>query len=160
SRRLDLGDQRRIVLFAGVHALIEHFLEAGGVEIAFGGIGKALAIGRLVVNDRHLLVLEVGQHIIGPKLALLVVAAAIAEHIPKPAFGNLRIGGRGRHHQDVVFGVNLGGGNRNAGIEVPDHQRHAVADELVGDRDALLGIGNVVADFDGDLLTIDAALGI
>ena len=38
-----------------------------------------------------------------------------------------------------------------------DHEMHAVADELVGDRDALLGIGDVVAEFDHDLLAEDAA---
>ena len=38
-----------------------------------------------------------------------------------------------------------------------DDERDAVADELVGDRDALLGIGDVVADLDRDLLAVDAA---
>ena len=38
-----------------------------------------------------------------------------------------------------------------------DHELDAVADELVGDRDALLGIGNVVALLDLDLLAENAA---
>ena len=38
-----------------------------------------------------------------------------------------------------------------------DDELDAVADELVGDRHALLRIGDVVADFDFDLLPEDAA---
>ena len=41
-----------------------------------------------------------------------------------------------------------------------DDEFDAVAGELVGDRDALLGIGNVVAEFGGDLLAENAAGGI
>ena len=37
-----------------------------------------------------------------------------------------------------------------------DYQFDAVADELVRDRNALLGIGNVVALFDCDFLAVDA----
>jgi hypothetical protein len=40
---------------------------------------------------------------------------------------------------------------------VADHELDAVRDELVGDRDALLRIGHVVADDDLDLLAVDAA---
>ena len=38
-----------------------------------------------------------------------------------------------------------------------DHVLHAVADELVGDRHALLGIGDIVALLEVDLLAEDAA---
>ena len=38
-----------------------------------------------------------------------------------------------------------------------DHELDPVADELVGDRHALLGIGHVVADLDLDLLPQNAA---
>ena len=38
-----------------------------------------------------------------------------------------------------------------------DHELDAVADELVGDRDALLGIRHVVALLERDLLAEDAA---
>ena len=38
-----------------------------------------------------------------------------------------------------------------------DHELDAVADELVGDRHALLGIGDVVARLDHDLLAENAA---
>ena len=58
----------------------------------------------------------------------------------------LRIGGRGRDLEDAVLLVDLGGRNGDAGIEMADDEFHAVADELVGDRNAFLGIGAVVAD--------------
>ena len=38
-----------------------------------------------------------------------------------------------------------------------DHELHAVADQFVGDRHALLGVGNVVNHFDLDLLSQNAA---
>ena len=38
-----------------------------------------------------------------------------------------------------------------------DDELDAVGDELVGDRDALLRIGDVVADDDADLLAVHAA---
>jgi hypothetical protein len=40
---------------------------------------------------------------------------------------------------------------------VTDDELDAVSNELVGDRDALLRVGNVVAEFDDDLLAVDAA---
>ena len=62
-----------------------------------------------------------------------------------------------RDEQDAVVGVDFGGGDGHAGVEVADDEFDAVADEFVGDRDALLGIGNVVALLDVDLLAEDAA---
>ena len=41
-----------------------------------------------------------------------------------------------------------------------DDELDAVGDELVGDRDALLRIGDVVADDELDLLAVDAASGV
>jgi hypothetical protein len=43
---------------------------------------------------------------------------------------------------------------------VADHEFHAIGNELVGNRNALLGIGDVVADRHLDLLAIDAAGGV
>ena len=62
-----------------------------------------------------------------------------------------------RDLEDAVLLVDLGGRHGDAGIEVADDELHAVADELVGDRHALLRIGHVVAELDGDLLADDAA---
>ena len=59
--------------------------------------------------------------------------------------------------QHAVVGVDFGGRDRHAGVEVADDEFDAVADELVGDRNALLGIGNVVALLDLDLLAENAA---
>ena len=59
--------------------------------------------------------------------------------------------------EDVVVGIDFGGGDGHAGVEVADDELDAVADELVGDRDALLGIGNVVALLELDLLAENAA---
>jgi len=40
---------------------------------------------------------------------------------------------------------------------VTDNELHAISDELVGDGNALLRVGNVVAQHDLDLLAVDAA---
>ena len=45
----------------------------------------------------------------------------------------------------------------HARVEVSDDELDAIGDELVGDRDALLRIGDVVAEHELDLLAIDAA---
>ena len=112
------------------------------------------------MDDGDLLVLQLAEREFGPHLALLIVAAAGAEHIPQLAIGDLRIGRRGRDHQDAVVGVDFGGRNGHARIEGADDEFDPVADELVGDRHALLGVGGVVAFFDGDLLAENAALGV
>ncbi len=38
-----------------------------------------------------------------------------------------------------------------------DNELNTVSDELVGDRNALLGVRNVVAEFELDLFAVDAA---
>ena len=63
----------------------------------------------------------------------------------------------GRDEQDVVFRIDVGSGDRHAGVEVADDELDAVADELVRDRHALLRIGDVVALLERDLLAEDAA---
>ena len=121
------------------------------------GVGKAFAVSRLVVDDRDLLALELVAGELGPDHALLVVTAAGAECVPKLAVGDLGIGRRGRDEQDAVLRIDVGSRDRHAGIEVADDELDAVADEFVGDRHALLGIGDVVADFDLDLLPQNSA---
>ena len=56
--------------------------------------------------------------------------------------------------------IDLRGRDRDAGVEVADDHLHAFSGELVRHRHALLGIGDVVADDDLQLLAIDAAGGI
>ena len=101
--------------------------------------------------------LSLAEREVGPQLALLVVAAAGAEGVPQAALGDLRVGRRGRDEENVVLGVDFGGGDGDAGVEVADDEMDAVADELVGDGDALLGIGDVVALLEVDLLAENAA---
>ena len=93
-----------------------------------------------------LLALEVFHDVVAGDRALLVVAAAGAEDVPHVALGDLRVGGGRRDLQDAVLLIDVGGRHGDAGIEVADDELHAVAGELVGDRDALLRIGRVVAD--------------
>ena len=109
------------------------------------------------MDDGDLLVLELAEREVGPQLALLVVAAAGAEGVPQFAIGDLRVGRRRGDEQHAVVGIDFGGRNGDAGVEVADDELDAVADELVGDRHALLRIGDVVALLDRDLLAEDAA---
>ena len=95
--------------------------------------------------------------VVAGNLALLVVASAGAERVPQAALGELRVGRRRRDVDDAVVGIDFRRRDRDARVEVTNHELDAVADELVGDRDALLRIGDVVADLELDLLAIDAA---
>ena len=51
----------------------------------------------------------------------------------------------GRDLEDAVLRIDFGGRHGDAGVEVADDELDAVAGELVGDRNALLRIGHVVA---------------
>ena len=104
--------------------------------------------------------LKLVDDVVAGDRALLVVAAAGAEHVPQAALGDLRVGGGRRDHQDAVLLIDFRGRDGDARVEVADDELDAVADELVGDRDALLGIGDVVADLERDLLAEDAAGGV
>ena len=154
---LDLGDDRRIVLLSGVDAFVQHILDAELVHVVARGVRQALAVGRLVVDDGDLLALELVAGQFRPQHALLVVTAAGAERVPQLAVGDLRIGGCRRDEQDAVLRIDVGRGDRDARIKVADHELDAVADELVGDGNALLGIGYIVAGFERDLLAKNAA---
>ena len=110
------------------------------------------------MEDRDLLALE-GLGDVGRRdFTLLVVAPAGAERVPEALLGELHVGGSRGDLKHPVLVVDGRGRDRDAGVEVADHVFHAVADELVGDRDALLGIGNVVAGLERDLVAEDAAL--
>ena len=43
---------------------------------------------------------------------------------------------------------------------MPDDIAYAVGDEFVGDRNALLRVGDIIADRDSELLAEDAAVGV
>ncbi len=112
------------------------------------------------MDDGDLLVLHVVGDVLAGDAALLVVAAAGAEHVPQLALGDARVGRRRRDHQHAVLDVDLGRRHGDAGIEVADDEMHAFAEEIVGDRDALARIGDVVTDEQLDLLAVDAARGV
>ena len=99
------------------------------------------------MNDSDLLVFQLAQREIGPNLALLIVAPAGAERVPQLAIGDLRVSRRRRDHQDTVVGIDVGRRNGYAGVEGADDVFDAIADELVGDGNALVGIGRIAAFF-------------
>ena len=98
------------------------------------------------MDDGDLLALEILGDVVARNRPLLVVAPAGAEDVPHVALGHLGIGGRRRDLEDAVLLIDLGGRHGDAGIEMADHELHAVADELVGDRDPFFRIGAIVSD--------------
>src|SRR5262249_7896172 len=105
---LDLGHQRGKILFAGVDAFIENFLYPTFIDRFLGFVGEAFAVGRLVVNDRDFLALEMFRDVFAGNLSLLIVAAANAEDVPQLAFGHGRIGRGRRNLQDTILLIGLG----------------------------------------------------
>ena len=134
---LQLGDERGEILLAGADAFVDHLGDAEIVHRLLGLVGEALAVRRLVVDDGDLLVLQIVGDVLAGDAALLIVAAAGAEHVPQLAFGDRRVGGRRRDHQHAVVDVDLRRRHGDAGIEVADDEVDALAEEIVGDRNAL-----------------------
>src|SRR5262245_33401348 len=112
------------------------------------------------MRDRDLLVLEVGRNVLGRCVSLVVVVSTGAEYVPQAARGDRRVCSRRRDHKNTVLSIDIGRRDGHPRIEVADHELDAVADKLVGDGHALLGIGDVIAEYKLDLLPVDAALGI
>src|ERR1700690_583928 len=82
------------VLYEGVNdAFVQNLLDAEFMHIVEGGVGEAFAVGGLVVDDRDLFALELVAREFGPDHALLIVAPAGAEGVPKLAVRDLGIGG-------------------------------------------------------------------
>lgn len=81
--------------FAASQALVENLFHAELVQLRPGGVRQALAVGVLVMDHRDLLGLEHVDDIVAGDHALLVVAAAHAEHPGESALGDLRVGGTG-----------------------------------------------------------------
>src|SRR5262245_29782683 len=132
SGGLQLGDKSSEILVVLVDPFIHDLLHALGVHGLPGLVGKSLTIRGLVVDYGHAFALEPGGDDAAGDAALLIVAAAHAEHVPHRALGDLGICGGGRDDEDAVFLVHLRGRYRDAGIEVSDHELYAVASQLVG----------------------------
>ena len=157
---LHLGDQRGEVLVARGDRLVHGLLDAARVQLLLELVGEALAVGRLVVDDRDLAADVVVDHVVAGEGALLVVATAHPEDVFEALLGQLRIGRGRRDLQDAFLVVDRGRGDRGAGAEMPGHEHDPVVDHLVGDRDRLLRIAGIVADLERQLLAEHAALGV
>ena len=161
---LQLGDKRRIVLFACIDAFVEDFLEAVLVHRLADGVGDALAVGALVIENDDVLA---GIFLGDPRAdeGALLIVARVKTHDRGPALGRGVVGhdgvGRGRaHHQRAALGIDGGGRNARTGTGVAVDEHDAVAEDAVGDRHGLLRIALIVLDVEFDLLAHDAALGV
>ena len=157
---LELGDERGEILVALIVGLVELLLHARGVERLLHLVGEAFAVGRLVVDDGDVLVLEILRQIAGGKAALLIVAAAGAECVPHAAVGEERIGRGRRDLQHVAVDIGVRGRDRRRRAIMADGNGDAHAGEFFRDRARLLGIAGIVADLEPELSSEHAAGGI
>src|SRR6266436_2828809 len=156
--RLDLGGESGEVLVVLVHALEHDLLETLCVDGLACLLGKALAVGGLVMDDGDALAFEFRRNERAGHDALLVVASAHPENVPHAgAIGDLGIGGGRRNHQHAVLKVDVGSRDGDAGVEVADDEFHAIGGELVCDRHAFLGVGAVIPDAHHELLAQNTA---
>jgi hypothetical protein len=120
------------------------YLDARGLERLLDLVGDALAVRGRVVDHRHQLGLVVAREIAGNRRPLLVVAADDAELRLVPGLGELRIGRRARNHGYARLAVDVRGGNRCAGVEVPHYARDFRVDQLLRHGGSDLRVGLVV----------------
>src|SRR5204862_7471188 len=106
-----LGDEGGEIAFTLGVGLIHLFLHARLVQGLLGLVGQAFAVGGLVVEDRDVLVGEGLGEVSARHRALLIVASANPEGVPKPSLGEGRIGGSRRNLQDAAFGIGFRGRN-------------------------------------------------
>jgi hypothetical protein len=112
------------------------------------------------MNDGDRSVTEALGQEIARHSALDVVAAADTEHGREALFGELRVGGERRDHQDASFGIDPRGRNRRDRAVMPDHQGDACFDQPCRGRDRLIGIARVVDHDHLDPLAEHPALGV
>ena len=144
---LHLGDECRVVLFAGRVRLFEGRFHARLFEVHLGLVGETLAIGRLVVDDGDLGVGEILDDVGRSHFALLVITTADAEDaVTRALVGEVRIGRRRGDLDDLLVGINLAGRDRRARTEVARNEGDALGCERVGHGDGLLGVAGVVTD--------------
>ena len=156
-----LGDDGGVVGITRIDALEEHGLEAGLFQRDAHGVGNALTVGLLVVQDGDLLGLGHVQDVLGSGRALLVVTAGDAEDVfVVLAVGERGRGGRRGDHQHAFFIVDGGRGNGGARADVTHHEVDVLVDGAVCGNGALLGFAGVVDDDPFQLLAIDATGGV
>src|SRR5262245_39945702 len=112
SRGFQLGDQRVEVLVTFGVGLKELFFSACFVESFLCLVGETFSVGGLVVQDGNVLALVVLCNEVAGDAALLVVAAANTECVPKLALSEGRVGGGRRDLEHATFGIGLGGRDR------------------------------------------------
>src|SRR5262245_103468 len=139
--RRDDGIEVRLLLGAleadDLHALL--------LEIVLERLRHALAVRRLVVQHVRRLHLQGAGGEFGADRALDVVAATHAIDVRIAAIGDLLVGVGRRDHGEVVFLVDLGRRDGDAGVQMADddHDR-LVGDDVLRVRDADVRLGLIV----------------
>src|SRR5712691_5224323 len=89
--------------------------------------------------------------------ALLIVTPTGAENVPHAALGDRWIGRGRRDLKDAVLLINFRSGDGDAGIVMTDDELDAVGSKIVGHRNTLLRVGDVITELDAQLLAENAA---
>src|SRR5689334_14971250 len=112
------------------------------------------------MDEGDLLALEMLEDVAAGDLTLLVIAAAGAENVPHTALGDLRIGRRRRDLEDAILLIDFRTGDGHARIVVADNEFDSVGSKIVGDRNALFRIGDIVPELDGQFIAKNATGGV
>ena len=141
---LDLGENRLEIGFGIGGALTAENGNLVCLQGLLNFIGQPFAVGGLVVDQGNFLRLDLIGDIGGNRRALLVVTTYGAEGIGKTTLGQHRIGGRAGDHRDAGLAVNLGSGDRHAGIQVANYRDHFGVHQLGGHRGADFRVALVI----------------
>src|SRR3990167_8999546 len=139
---LDLGEDRGEV---GGFVGGEFVADDGGTSGHSGFfkfIRQTLTVGCAVVDDRNVLSLHFAYRKLAQHAALLRIVRHHAECILETLLGVSDVGGGGGNLRNLGVGVNAGGGNRGAGIEVANNRVHFFVDEFLrhGGGNARIGL--------------------
>jgi hypothetical protein len=127
------------------------------IEPLSDGLGKVLARGPTVMDDRNRLVAPFLRKKIRGERRHLIVAATQAEHVRAALVRQFRVGRAGRHVEDAGFFVRLGCRNRRMRAGMSHDEDHAVSHHLAGGGYRLIGITGIIGPDNADRLTEDAA---
>ena len=161
--RLDGGQDGGEVRGLVVGELALGDLAAGGLDALLEFIGHALAVGGAVVDDRDGLAVQALDGIAAQRAAQVHVVSHDAEGRLVALAGVLGVGGRGRDLRNAGVGVDLGGRDGGAGVQVADHRIDLGVHQLLGRGGALLRVAGIVfgQQFELGLLAADGhALGV